>query len=104
MKYAKTAAFLAGSVMVLGAASPVFAGTQGQVPSFSLNGGLTDALSNKQLDGRQLDPVVRTVEGTADGLQKSKATKKLLKTVGDVTQKTPGLRGVEVAKPAGKRR
>ncbi|MFH8349480.1 hypothetical protein [Streptomyces sp. NPDC018045] len=102
MKYAKTAAFLAGSVMALGAASPVFAGTPGKVPSFSLNGGLADALQNKQLDGRQLDPVVRTVEETAGDLQDSRATKKLLHTVGDVTQKTPGLRGVEVAKPAGK--
>ncbi|MFK8847071.1 MULTISPECIES: hypothetical protein [Streptomyces] len=102
MKYAKTAAFLAGSVMALGAASPVFAGAPGQVPSFSLNGGLADALKNKQLDGRQLDPVVRTVENTSSDLQSSTATKKLLNTVGDVTQKTPGLRGVEVAKPARK--
>ncbi|MEV5597299.1 hypothetical protein [Streptomyces sp. NPDC052496] len=101
MKYAKTAGVLAGSVMALAAVSPAFAGTPGKVPSFSLNGGLADALTNKQLDGRQLDPVVKTVEGTTAGLQESRATKKLLNTVGNVTQKTPALRGVEVAKPPG---
>ncbi|KOG66196.1 hypothetical protein ADK76_03585 [Streptomyces griseoflavus] len=102
MKYAKTAAFLAGSAMALGAASPVFAGTPPKGPSFSINGGIAEALKNKQLDGRQLDPVVRTVEETSSDLQDSPATRKLVRAVGDVAQKTPGLKGVEVARGSGK--
>ncbi|MFH9423786.1 hypothetical protein [Streptomyces sp. NPDC017529] len=102
MKYAKTAVFLAGSAMALAAASPAFAGAPGKVPSFSLNGGLADALTNKQLDGRQLDPVVKTVENTTTELQESRATAKLLHTVGDVTESSPPLKGIEVAKPSGK--
>ncbi|KEF04550.1 MULTISPECIES: hypothetical protein [Streptomyces] len=102
MKYAKTAAFLAGSAMALGAASPVFAGPPRQGPSFSINGGIAEALKNKQLDGRQLDPVVRTVEETSSDLQDSPATRKLVHAVGDVAQKTPGLKGVEVARGSGK--
>ena len=65
MKYAKSAAVVAGSVMALGVAAPAFAAQPG-APTMSLNGGLTDALSSKQLDGHQLTPLVKTVK-TAKG-------------------------------------
>ncbi|MFF9482096.1 hypothetical protein [Streptomyces sp. NPDC014733] len=65
MKYAKSAAVLAGSVMALGAAVPAFANEQPTSPSMSLNGGLNDALHSEQLDGHQIRPLVDTVTGVA---------------------------------------
>lgn len=46
VKYAKSAAVVAGSVMALGVAAPAFAAQPG-APTMSLNGGLNDALSSK---------------------------------------------------------
>ncbi|MYT31845.1 hypothetical protein [Streptomyces sp. MspMP-M5] len=69
MKYAKSAAAVAGSVMALGAAAaaPAFAAETGAPnmtsPSMSLNGGLMDALNSGQLDSRQVTPLVDTVRG-----------------------------------------
>ncbi|MGW1836561.1 hypothetical protein [Streptomyces sp. BBFR2] len=66
MKYAKSAAVLAGSVMALGTAVPAFAEGQPPMPSMSLNGGLNDALHSEQLDGHQFQPLVDTVAGAAN--------------------------------------
>ncbi|WP_043265457.1 hypothetical protein [Streptomyces sp. CT34] len=65
MKYAKSAAVVAGSVMALGAAVPAFAANHGS-PQTSLNGGVAEALHNKQLDGHQITPLVDTVKTTAE--------------------------------------
>ncbi|MCZ1008324.1 hypothetical protein [Streptomyces lydicus] len=92
MKYAKSAAVVAGSVMALGIATPAFAAQPG-APTMSLNGGLTDALSSKQLDGHQLKPLVNTVK-TAGGKVKSANAKKLLRGVTGPTKKTPLLGGL----------
>ncbi|MFJ8674968.1 hypothetical protein [Streptomyces sp. NPDC093589] len=76
MKYAKSAAVVAGSVMALGAASPAFA-VEAAAPQMSLNGGLTDALNSEQMDGHQFAPLVDTVKGAADKV-KAADTKDLL--------------------------
>ncbi|GAB2800455.1 hypothetical protein [Streptomyces daliensis] len=68
MKHAKTAAVVAGSMMALGAAAPAFAGDSAPTgPQFSLNGGISDALSKP---GPQVDNVVGTVEGATKGATK----------------------------------
>ncbi|MEU8993235.1 hypothetical protein AB0952_25145 [Streptomyces caniferus] len=92
MKYAKSAAVVTGSVMALGVAAPAFAAQPG-APTMSLNGGLNDALSSKQLDGHELMPLVQTVK-TAGGKIRSTSPKKLLRGVTGTTKKTPLLGGL----------
>ncbi|MFG2092714.1 hypothetical protein [Streptomyces sp. NPDC048612] len=92
MKYAKSAAVVVGSVMALAAAVPAFAAQPG-APTMSLNGGLTDALSNKQLDGHQLMPLVKTVKATGDKVRSTNA-KKLLRGVSGTAKKTSLLGGL----------
>ncbi|QHC26198.1 hypothetical protein [Streptomyces sp. GS7] len=65
MKYAKSAAVVAGSVMALGAAVPAFAANPGS-PRMSHNGAGAEALHNKHLEGRQITPLVDTVKKTAE--------------------------------------
>lgn len=59
----------------------------------SLNGGVNDALSSKQLDGHELMPLVRTVN-TAQGKIRSTKPEKLLRGVTGATKKTPLLGGL----------
>ncbi|MFD5735488.1 hypothetical protein ACFWIY_22050 [Streptomyces sioyaensis] len=92
MKYAKSAAVVAGSVMALGVAAPAFAAQPG-APTMSLNGGLTDALSEKQLDGHQLTPLLNTVKAT-EGKVRSTNARKLLRGVSGTAKKTPLLGGL----------
>ncbi|MFE1766945.1 hypothetical protein ACFW81_22370 [Streptomyces angustmyceticus] len=92
MKYVKSAVVVAGSVMALGVAAPAFAAPPG-APTMSLNGGLTDALSNKQLDGHEITPLVSTVK-TAQGKISSTNPKKLLRGVSGATKKTSLLGGL----------
>ncbi|MFE0377010.1 hypothetical protein ACFW1M_15800 [Streptomyces inhibens] len=92
MKYAKSAAVVAGSVMALGVGAPAFAAQPG-APTMSLNGGLTDALSTKQLDGHQFEPLVKTVKTTEDKVKSTNA-KKLLRGVTGAAKKTPLLGGL----------
>ncbi|NSC23902.1 hypothetical protein FM076_23215 [Streptomyces albus subsp. chlorinus] len=49
MKYTRTAAVVAGSVMALGAAQPAFANETPTGPRLSLNGGLDYALGSGEL-------------------------------------------------------
>ncbi|UNS98968.1 hypothetical protein MMF93_22775 [Streptomyces tubbatahanensis] len=49
MKYMKTAAALAGSVMALAAGAPAFAAQPAAGPNFSLNGSLDQALASGEL-------------------------------------------------------
>ncbi|QIK07336.1 hypothetical protein SLV14_003466 [Streptomyces sp. Je 1-4] len=96
MKYAKSAAVAVGSVMALGTAVPAFAAQPG-APTMSLNGGLTDALHSKQLDGHQIAPLVKMVKTTKDKV-KSTSAKKLLGSVAGATKKAPLLGGLPLGK------
>jgi hypothetical protein len=101
VKYAKSAAVVVGSVMALGAAAPSFAagparpaGATGS--KMSVNGGLTDALSSKDLDGRQIAPLVDTVKGAADEAKSD--PDRLLGGATGATKKSPLLGGVQIGK------
>ncbi|MEU5213382.1 hypothetical protein [Streptomyces sp. NPDC020742] len=92
MKYAKSAAVVAGSVMALGVAAPAFAAQPG-APTMSLNGGLTDALQSKQLDGHQVAPLVKKVKTTGQKV-KSVNAKRLLGGVSGTAKSIPLLGGL----------
>ncbi|WP_415948016.1 hypothetical protein [Streptomyces sp. KLOTTS4A1] len=58
MKYAKAAAVVAGSVMALGATAPAIAAEgPAELPPMSLDGAVTDAISNGALDAGPLQAV-----------------------------------------------
>ncbi|MEV0491759.1 hypothetical protein [Streptomyces atratus] len=67
MKYAKTAAFIAGSMIALGTAAPAFAVTTAAAPGFSLDGGVDQVL---EAAPEGVDPIVDTVSGATDPVQK----------------------------------
>ncbi|WP_338064046.1 hypothetical protein [Streptomyces noursei] len=100
VKYAKSAAAVAGSVMALGAAVPAFAAESGAPnptsPSMSLNGGLMDLLNGSgQLDSRQLKPLVDTVRGAE---KTAKHPRQLLGGATGATKDVPLLGGLPLAK------
>ncbi|MEU2068337.1 hypothetical protein [Streptomyces anulatus] len=74
MKYAKTAALVAGSVAALGAAAPAFAATTPTAPNFSLDSGLNQVMASAPL---VVDPVVGTVAETAETVSKDGTVGKL---------------------------
>lgn len=74
VKYAKTAAFVAGSVAALGTAAPAFAVTTTTAPDFSLNGGVNQMVGRAP---QAVDPIVGTVGGAADSMQKNGTVTKL---------------------------
>lgn len=78
--------------MALAAATPAFAAQPG-APAMSLNGGLNDALSSKQLDGHQITPLIKTVRATEAKVRSTNA-KKLLRGVTGATKKTSLLGGL----------
>ncbi|MFE7312960.1 hypothetical protein ACFU7T_07605 [Streptomyces sp. NPDC057555] len=99
MKYAKSAAAVAGSVMALGTAVPAFAADAGShsmtSPTMSLNGGLMDALNSKQLDSRQVTPLVDTVRGAEKTV---KHPKQLLGGATGATKDVPLLGGLPLGR------
>nr|WP_275463604.1 hypothetical protein [Streptomyces noursei] len=99
MKYAKSAATVAGSVMALGAAVPAFAADAGSPnmasPHMSLNGGLADALSHQQVDGRQVKPLVDTVRGAE---KTAKHPKQIVGGATGATKELPLLGGLPFGK------
>lgn len=87
MKYAKTAAFVAGSVVALGTAAPAFAVANATAPSFSLDGGVNQVVAAAP---QAVDPVVDTVDtvgGAAESLQKDGT---LTKVAGQATGAAKG--------------
>ncbi|MFE5091414.1 hypothetical protein ACFRCI_13610 [Streptomyces sp. NPDC056638] len=66
MKYAKTAAFAAGSVVAPGTAAPAFAAAT--APDFSLDGGVDQAVEGTP---QAVDPIADMVGGAADSVQKN---------------------------------
>ncbi|MFD7861009.1 hypothetical protein [Streptomyces sp. NPDC059783] len=84
MKYAKTAAFVAGSVVALGTAAPAFAAANPTAPSFSLDGGINQVTAAAP---QVVDPVSQAVDGAADALTKDGTVTKL---AGQATQAAKG--------------
>ncbi|QNE74035.1 hypothetical protein F0344_04945 [Streptomyces finlayi] len=74
MKYAKTAAFIAGSVVALGTAAPALAVTEATAPNFSLDSGLNQVMAAAP---QAVDPLVDTVGGAAESVQDDGAVGKL---------------------------
>ncbi|MEU8665736.1 hypothetical protein OG473_07500 [Streptomyces anulatus] len=74
MKYAKTAALVAGSVAALGAAAPAFAATTPTAPNFSLDSGLNQVMASAP---QVVDPVVGTVAETAETVSRDGTVGKL---------------------------
>ncbi|MFD7427816.1 hypothetical protein ACFV6Z_12240 [Streptomyces sp. NPDC059818] len=74
MKYAKTAAFVAGSVVALGTAAPAFAVSTAMSPNFSLDGGVNQVVAAAP---QAVDPIVDTVGSAAQQLQKDGTITKL---------------------------
>ncbi|MER5741727.1 hypothetical protein ACFV97_07770 [Streptomyces sp. NPDC059913] len=74
MKYAKTAAFVAGSVVALGTAAPALAVTNTTAPNLSLNGGINQVVESAP---QAVNPVVDTVGRTADAVKKNGTVTKL---------------------------
>ncbi|MFI1868215.1 hypothetical protein [Streptomyces jumonjinensis] len=95
MKYTRVAALIAGSLAAVGAASPAMAAPAPGMPPMSLNGGLTQAISQTPLLNGGSGDAVKDVADTAAGLNQVKgdAPQNALKTVGQVT---PLLGGVEL--------
>ncbi|OKJ37347.1 hypothetical protein [Streptomyces sp. CB01580] len=74
MKYAKSAAFVAGSVVALGTAAPAFAVTNTTTPDFSLTGGVNQVMASAP---QASDPLIDTVGGAAEKMHKQGTVTKL---------------------------
>lgn len=74
VKYAKSAALVAGSVVALGTAAPAFAVTTPTAPSFSLDGGINQVTAAAP---QAVDPVLDTVSGAADNLHENGTVTKI---------------------------
>lgn len=94
VKYAKTAAFVAGSVVALGTAAPAFAVTNATAPTFSLDGGVNQVVAAAP---QAVDPVVDTVGGAAESLQKDGTVTKVAdQATGAVKGAAPLMGGLPV--------
>lgn len=74
VKYAKTAALVAGSVAALGAAAPAFAAATPTAPNFSLDSGLNQVMASAP---QVVDPLVGTVAETAETVSRDGTVGKL---------------------------
>ncbi|MGW3659961.1 hypothetical protein ACWD6R_31870 [Streptomyces sp. NPDC005151] len=94
MKYAKTAAFLAGSVVALGTAAPASAVTTATAPGFSLDGGVNQVL---EAAPQGVDPIVDTVSGATGPVQKKGTVTKVAgQAAGAAQDAAPLLGGVRL--------
>ncbi|MFF9351169.1 hypothetical protein [Streptomyces sp. NPDC014734] len=94
MKYAKSAALVAGSVVALGTAAPAFAVNTTTAPNFSLDGGINQVVASTP---QVVDPVVDTVGGAAKSMHKSGTVDKLTgQAVGAAKGAAPLLGGLPV--------
>ena len=74
VKYAKTAAFVAGSVVALGTAAPAFAVTSTTPSRLSLTTGVNDVMASTP---QIVEPVVGMVAGAADSIHDNGTVTKL---------------------------
>ncbi|GLF94342.1 hypothetical protein [Streptomyces yaizuensis] len=95
MKYTRVAALIAGTVAVLGAASPASAATAPAPTATSLNGGIDQVFQQAPLLNGGTGDLAQDLSTTASQLApvKGDTPRHLLKTVGAVT---PLLNGVQV--------
>lgn len=92
VKYAKTAAFVAGSVVALGTAAPAFAVTTATAPGFSLDGGVNQVLAAAP---QGVDLIVDTVGGATESVQKKGTVTKVAgQATGAAKSAAPLLGGV----------
>ncbi|MFE7617501.1 hypothetical protein [Streptomyces sp. NPDC057496] len=94
MKYAKTAAIIAGSVAALGTAAPAFAVTTTTAPNFSLNGGVNQVVESAP---QAVDPVVDAVDNAAGAVKDGTLVDLAGKATGAAKSAAPLLGGL----PAG---
>lgn len=90
MKYAKTAAFVTGSVVALGTTVPAFAVTTAAAPGFSLDSGVNQVL---EAAPQGVDPVVETVSGATDPVQKKGTVTEVAGQAAAAAQDAAPLRG-----------
>ncbi|NEC67295.1 hypothetical protein [Streptomyces sp. SID9727] len=96
MKYAKSAALVAGSVVALGTAAPAFAVTTPTAPGFSLDGGVNQVVAAAP---QAVEPVVDTVSGTAERLHEDGTVAKVTGQAADAAKgAAPLLGGLPLSK------
>ncbi|MEU9762917.1 hypothetical protein [Streptomyces sp. NPDC047985] len=94
MKYVKSAAFVAGSVVALGTAAPAFAVTDATSPHFSLDGGINQVSASAP---QAVDPIVDTLGGAAESMHKNGTVTELAgRATGVVKDAAPLLGGLPV--------
>ncbi|MDK0522979.1 hypothetical protein [Streptomyces sp. ML-6] len=94
MKYAKTAAIIAGSVAALGTAAPAFAVTTATAPNFSLNGGVNQVVESAP---QAVDPVVGAVGDAAGAVKNGTVVDLAGKATGAAKGAAPLLGGLPVS-------
>ncbi|MCG7526915.1 hypothetical protein MHW47_21005 [Streptomyces sp. OfavH-34-F] len=82
MKYAKSAALVAGSVVALGTAAPAFAVATPTAPSFSLDGGVNQVIAAAP---QVTDPVVGAVDSVSDTTDRLHENGTVAKVAGQAT-------------------
>ncbi|MEU2247133.1 hypothetical protein [Streptomyces sp. NPDC019224] len=96
MKYAKSAALVAGSVVAFGTAAPAFAVATPTAPSFSLDGGVNQVVAAAP---QAVDPVVGTVSDAADTLHENGTVTEVAgRATGAVKGAAPLLGGLPLAR------
>ncbi|MEU3227288.1 hypothetical protein ABZ695_29550 [Streptomyces sp. NPDC006976] len=96
MKYAKSAALVAGSVVALGTAAPAFAVTTPTAPNFSLDSGVNQVV---EAAPQAVDPVLDTVSGAADSLHRNGTVTKVAdQATGAAKDAAPLLGGLPLAR------
>ncbi|MFE4454673.1 hypothetical protein [Streptomyces sp. NPDC056796] len=94
MKYAKTAALVAGSVAALGAAGPAVAATTPTAPRMSLTTGVNELTSTApQIPDRVVNPVVDAVGQTAEAVHEDGTVSRSADAVGKVAEAAGPLLG-----------
>ncbi|WP_411081418.1 hypothetical protein [Streptomyces sp. cmx-18-6] len=96
MKYAKTAALVAGSVVALGTAAPAFAVTDVTAPTFSLDTGLNQVMASTPL---VVNPLVDLAAEATETVSKDGAVGKLAgRATGAADGAAPLLGGVPLGR------
>ncbi|MFJ8885410.1 hypothetical protein ACIRJR_18655 [Streptomyces sp. NPDC102402] len=94
MKYAKTAAVVAGSVAALGAAAPAFAATTPTAPRISLTTGVNELTSAApRIPDQVVDPLVDAAGETVGAVQEDRTVSRSADVVTGVADTAAPLLG-----------